>query len=608
MPTISDIRQHFLTLSNEYNLNASRLQRQYNFIATIRVILFLVVLVLCFWFIKQSHGIALVVLVLLFPLLFGILVRFHNRVGRQRDIATNLHKLNEQEIQRMDHHFHELPEGIEFKVKGHPYTHDLDIFGRNSLFQLINRTTTPTGGYRLASWLSGPATEKEIKERQTAVKELNPLLNWRQHFQATGIGMGKDGEDIGSLLHWAKAANLLHKPKLTGLIAYLSPILSLTLLAMVIFTGLSFYYLIGALVVNGLIIKKFSKQMEELTIAAGQQVGLLRSYGELIEIIERADFKSGMLQSLQKQLRPEGVSASMVILKLQKILDFLNGRANLFYMFINLFLLFDLHILLMTERWKSNHGEQIGGWFDAIGAFEALNSMAAFSYANPEYTFPRIVGIAGLQAKGLGHPLIAIEERVTNNFSLKGEGHIALITGSNMSGKSTFLRTVGVNVVLALAGGPVNASQMELGVMQVFTSMRTEDNLEEHISSFYAELKRIRQVLDLLKESHLPVLFMLDEILKGTNSHDRHRGAEALIRQLSLSRGLGFVSTHDLALGKLGEQMDNISNYSFNSTIQGDNIHFDYQLTQGLCHSFNASKLMEKMGIAITTDTKKEAL
>ena len=228
-----------------------------------------------------------------------------------------------------------------------------------------------------------------------------------------------------------------------------------------------------------------------------------------------------------------------------------------------------------------------------------LNSLAGFSYANRGFTIPVIVDEAyQLSATALGHPLIRGKERVVNDFAMAGKGKVIIITGSNMSGKSTFLRTVGVNVVLALMGAPVCAASFTTSVYQVFTSMRTQDNLEESVSSFYAELKRLKQLLELIGTTH-PVLFMLDEILKGTNSHDRHNGAASLIKQLTGTDSFGFVSTHDLELGALSDDAGTIENYSFNSQVVDDEIIFDYKLHHGLCKSFNASKLMEKMGIKI---------
>jgi DNA mismatch repair ATPase MutS len=237
-------------------------------------------------------------------------------------------------------------------------------------------------------------------------------------------------------------------------------------------------------------------------------------------------------------------------------------------------------------------------WFAARGEAEALYSLAGFAYANPGYALPEITTHAlQYEARQLGHPLILAGKRVSNDFSMDGLGKTLVVTGSNMSGKSTFLRTLGINAVLALAGAPVCATACRLSVFRVFTAMRTQDSLEESVSSFYAELKRLRQLIELLPTGQ-PVFYLLDEILKGTNSHDRHEGAKALIRQLHKHHASGLVSTHDLALGQLGEvSPEYVQNYSFNSDFADGKLHFDYKLREGVCRSFNASQLMRQMGI-----------
>jgi DNA mismatch repair ATPase MutS len=252
-----------------------------------------------------------------------------------------------------------------------------------------------------------------------------------------------------------------------------------------------------------------------------------------------------------------------------------------------------------ANNWKKLFGQEAGAWFESIHRFETLNSLAGFSFANPNFTYPEMKeGSYTIDGKNIGHPLVPDHKRVCNDFLLQGKGNIVVVTGSNMSGKSTFLRTIGINSVLCKIGAPVCATEMKSSGFKIFTSMRTHDNLEENISSFYAELKRIGFLLNYISDGS-PVLFLLDEILKGTNSVDRHKGAEALIMQLSQLNSFGLVSTHDLELGKLDDS-NLIKNYSFNSQIQGDEILFDYKLQKGLCYSFNASKLMESIGIKIT--------
>ena len=274
-------------------------------------------------------------------------------------------------------------------------------------------------------------------------------------------------------------------------------------------------------------------------------------------------------------------------------------RGNQIYLILNSIFLFDFILLAKAEKWRANYKDEISGWFGAVAEFEALNSIAAFAFANEDYVFPGIMEKAYFfHGTNLGHPLIPDGQRVKNNFKLEGRGNSCIITGSNMAGKSTFLRTVGINAVLALTGAPVCADSFQISNIRVFTSMRTKDNLEENISSFYAELLRLKMLLGQINEDK-PVLFLLDEILKGTNSTDRHIGAESLILQLNKTNTFGLVSTHDLELGNLQKKNNQITNYNFSSRIDGEEIIFDYKLRKGICKSTNASQLMAKIGINI---------
>ena len=511
--------------------------------------------------------------------------------------ARYLTEINRQELERMENRYDNLDEGSEFLNKDHPYAADLDVFGKKSLFQMLNRTTSPSGKLILSEWLLSTADRNTILSRQSAIEELSTNIDWRQDLQASGMHYVDKEENFKALLNWLHSTEKKIKP-LTYIQAYALPVFSLTIAAMVIFMGINFYFLVGAMLLNGLVLKQYLGKVQEITSRTSNSVKTLKTYGYLIQHIEESQFNNDHLQNLKSVFVHDNFSASKSILQLQNILNYLNARSNMFYWIINLFLMFDIHLLIQVEKWKRTKHDDIDRWFNHIGEFEVLNSMAGYAYANPDFTYPEISEEPfEFKALALGHPLIYRGERVSNDFETNNQGTVMIITGSNMSGKSTFLRSIGVNMVLALAGAPVCAQKMSTSIMQVFTSMRTEDNLEEHVSSFYAELQRIQMLLKLLESGERPILYMLDEILKGTNSKDRNAGAEALVRQISLTGSMGLVSTHDLKLGDLADELKNVHNYSFNSTIEGDEIIFDYKISDGLCHSFNASKLMEKMGI-----------
>lgn len=578
------------------------LQRKYTFWSTIRVVFFIAALVLLLYFANDRNIELAIYTLVVFPILFAVLVKFHNKIAFRRKQVQNLLQINKDELKRQKNELKEFDTGREFQNPLHSYTTDLDIFGRHSIFQLLNRTTTTGARALLAKWLIKSTDGNAILQRQEAVKELHPKNEWRQEFQASGMHFQDEESNVNALLEWLAQPDLLRNKLLYQALQIIMSLVAITCLVGY-FNDFSVYYLIGALAVNSLILKTVFAAAKDTTEQTEMASKALKAYAVLIHKVEVTEFESVYLKDLKYVFNHADFKASKAIKMLDRILSNLESRANLFYWILNTMFLLDIIWLLRADKWKNQNKENASLWFEAINKFEAINSLAGFSFANPDYIFP---GISEkefeLSATSLAHPLINSDERISNDFLMTEKGKIIIITGSNMSGKSTFLRTLGVNIVLALAGAPVCASKMNTSLLQVFTSMRTIDNLEESVSSFYAELKRLKQLLDLLEENNQPILFMLDEILKGTNSQDRHNGATSLIKQLSELKAFGLVSTHDLALGKLSTEMNNVENFSFNSIIEGDEIIFDYKLHDGICKSFNASKLMEKMGIKMVYD------
>ncbi len=603
---------------------SAQLDKKYQRLSIIRILSFVVALILLFYLANERLVGAVVLLVIIFPVIFGILIFRHSKIKFARDISRLQAKINQEEQLRLDNKLKGFANGLQYFKPLHPYHLDLDIFGAHSLFQLVNRTATENGEKELAQWLSIAAPISEINARQEAVKELAPKVEWRQEFEAAGRHYKDPENDLKPLLHWLTTPNEVKNKPFYRIAPFIFPPICVLLLLGFLFFDLNIYFFIGSLVVNIIIMARISPVAGKTQKATTSSVKVLKAYQALIRQIEDSQFQSPRLQQLQQVFKQDKQKASAQIKELSRILDGLDARANQFYFLLNGMLLLDIYWLTKAENWKDNMHADIAPWFQAISEFDALNSIAGFSYSRPAYTFPVLKeGAQYMNSKSLGHPLLPVKNQVTNDFSMNGAGNIILITGSNMAGKSTFLRTVGVNIVLGLMGAPVCATEIELSPMQLFTSMRSQDSLEESVSSFYAELQRLRQLLKLVRAEtamntlsqdmpdvahdklstpdvaeELPVLFMLDEILKGTNSEDRHKGAEALIRQLSRLGASGFVSTHDLALGQLAEK-GTISNYSFNSDVVGDSIKFRYKLEEGICQSFNASKLMQKMGIDI---------
>lgn len=376
------------------------------------------------------------------------------------------------------------------------------------------------------------------------------------------------------------------------------PILSIVSIIGIVFIGMPYQLIFIPIVINAFILKVTFEPLLKLTEDFDKASKSLKMYEYSFEAIEQSEFESEKLQALKNQVCDGKTTASKAIKTLRSILSQLENRGNMLYQPINVLFLLDLFWLRQTEIWKRKHGKSAEKWFAAVHEFDLLNDMASFSYANPDYTFPTFTEEKFvINAEELGHPLIKKDNRVSNSFEFAGQGFVGLITGSNMSGKSTFLRTVGLNLAMAQMGLPVCAKSFVFSATRIFTGMRTTDNLEESVSSFYAELARIKSLLDSINDE--PVFYLLDEILKGTNSEDRNKGSISLIQQLNSKTAFGLISTHDLTLSSMENDSKSIKNYSFNSTIEGDEIIFDYHLTDGACRSFNASKLMEKMGIIV---------
>ena len=592
----------------EYEKAALKLVKVLNRLSTIRLLAFIISLVLIVFLANERFIYLLLAAVPLCVLGFGLLINRYNSLFFTRRHTAFLKEINEDEILKLENKLSGFPAGESYLDRAHPYVSDLDIFGSHSLFQLLNRTATESGQILLAEWLNAPASKDIILARQQAIQELTPKLDWRQQFQASGKHYKYKKSDYNQLLAWIdKPEKLLPRQSRYIVASILLSVLSTTAAVYYgvhAFSGEYVIYLIPLTIilgVNFLILRKIKPIFKDILDNVHNKE-ILGSYQLLIKSIESNEFQATRLKKLQKAFSENNYSAGKEIGKLQKILEIVDNTGNKFYPVFNIFWLLDIYWIIMTEKWKVKNKSYLSVWASAVSEFEVLSSLAGFHYSNPSFAFPDILDKPyNIHFEEIGHPLIGPEKRVSNNFNLHSRGEIAMITGSNMAGKSTFLRTVGVNLTLAFMGAPCCAKAAQVSNLQIFTSMRTRDNLEEGISSFYAELKRIEQLLKLV-ESNQPVFFLLDEMFKGTNSKDRHKGGFSLIRQLAELNAFGIISTHDLELAGLAGQQKIVSNYSFNSKIQEGEIIFNYKLTQGLCNDFNASELMKKSGIHIISN------
>ncbi len=555
----------------------------------------------------------------IFPLLlilFNFLLKRHKQITFLKNHSEFLKEINESEIERQNCKLNKFDTGKQFINPEHPYSSDLDIFGQHSIYQLLNRTTTESGSILLAQWLTEPAHKVEIIDRQKAVKELTGKLDWRQNFQASGMHYQNKKSDFQKLQEWVLAPEFIPENKRKKWVAIAIILSILTLSSFYIFISnlveINWYnwYFFILLIIDSIILKKFNNPIESIVKNAQANVDTLKGYQALILKIENENFQSSKLSSLKSLFTPKKQSASTEIKRLSKTLDFSQQKGqkgksvggNWFYAVLNSIFLIDIYMVVATENWKSRNKKNLKPWSDAISEFEVINSFAGFYYANSSYVLPEIANEDNfIDFKSLGHPLINSISRVCNDFHTKEDSNVIVVTGSNMAGKSTFLRTVGTNLVLALAGAPCCAEYAKVSFFRVFTSMRTHDNLKEGVSSFYAELSRVETLLNLIKNNG-DIFCLLDEMFKGTNSKDRHKGGYSLINQITKLNTPGIIATHDIDLAKLLDEQSLVANYSFNSEIKNDSMFFSYKMIPGICNDFNASELMKKCGIEIIND------
>nr|WP_255749862.1 DNA mismatch repair protein MutS [Pontibacter liquoris] len=536
----------------------------------------------------------------IFYLLFLVVMRWHSRLDFDYQQLVLLRQYNLQERERLEGRLQAFDGGSEFSNPAHPYTSDLDIFGTSSLFQLVNRAVTSIGKQRLAQWLQQAASPAAVLQRQEAAQELTQQLDWVQAFMVLPRHYKQAAAPATAFTAWMREhPDFYRQHPFMKVLVWGLPVLTLAAIA-AWFYGVSGYVPSLFLLAQYLIGYKYRAEREVYYEKSMEMYEAVRGYTRQLTHLEKhAPFQAVLLQQLQAGLLTGKGPVSASVSKLSTIIDYFSWRlSTLMSFFLNSVLLWDFIWMHRLEQWKHKHLAQLDQAIEVLAEAEALASIACYQHAHPAYVVPKLSQQPfELRAEALAHPLIFSVSPVSNSFEMAGRGQTIVVTGSNMSGKTTFLRTIGINMVLALAGAPVYAREFILAPAQVYTAMRTVDNLAENTSSFYAELKRLRVLLE-LTEQGTPVFYLLDEILKGTNSRDRHQGAMALIRQLHKRNASGLISTHDLELGAMEQELPgSVHNYSFNSTITGDRIDFDYKLQRGICRSFNASKLMQLMGI-----------
>jgi len=569
-------------------------------VASVRLGVFITAIPAFVYFVNARELPLALLVVAIFIVLFIILVKKHNQLKYNRDHHKYLTEINGEELARLQGDFASIENGDEFSVKDHPYAGDLDILGNSSVYQLLNRTSIYPGKKLLADRLLGNNSVKDLTQYQQSVKEMAQLPELLQTYQALGRHVKASKNDYAQFRSWLSQPAIVTKVPGIKYWIYILPVLFFVGLAIASLLSITFYITLPIIIINLILLYRQHKYAKEVVNRTSASLVMLKSFIRHIELIESKSFSSNYLRTLAGSFNHDGYMAKHEISRIAKLLENLQGRNNQLHIFINIPLLLDYHWLMRIEQWQDKNSNSILSWFETLAELEVLISLAAQSFARTNWTFPSFDSTPYfIDCKGLGHPLIADEKGVTNDFSMQNKGEIVLITGPNMAGKSTFLRTIAVNIILAQMGGAVCASSFTFNPeMKVFTGMRVKDDLSENVSSFYAELARIKLLLTMVEQGE-QVLYFLDEILKGTNSADRHKGAEALMKQLSELGVSGFVSTHDLALGELAKQLASVRNFSFESTIEHGEIKFDYTIQKGISQSFNACELMRQMGIDV---------
>ncbi|WP_426484982.1 MutS-related protein [Flavobacterium sp. 2] len=578
--------------SNIYN----KINKRYNSISILRLLTVFLCLFMLFYYIKTNDLLYVVVVFLSF-VGFIFLMKIHTKLSFQKQLTSALLKINENEISYLKREKTPFENGIEFNDFHHPYAYDLDIFGDHSLFQNLNRTATFIGKKTLANQLLHLLPNEIILENQKAVDELKTKIDWRQDFLALATVSSDSKYSYDSIIHWSSFKNNSLSKALV-LLSFAMPALFFGVLLAYFVTSKTnlLSYLTYIFIANMIVLGQSIKRIKSEIAQADNVDKIIKQYGLLVEKIESEKFESKKLIELQQKLISKNIPASAHLKQLSELfsrMDTINNfvTATVF----NGTFLFNLHVLKALLKWKEDYSHELENWIAIIGEFEALNSLANLAYNNPDFVFPEINSEYKIEFKNLSHPLLNPNNRVGNDTYFYPESYV-ILTGSNMSGKSTFLRSLGVNMVLGGIGSVVCASEANIHPLPVLVSMRLSDSLADSESYFFAEIKRLKQIMDALEER--PAFVLLDEILRGTNSDDKRNGTIEVVKKIIAKNAIGAIATHDIEVCLTTNEFPNIlKNQCFEVEIQNNELHFDYKLRNGICKNKSATFLMQKMGV-----------
>lgn len=590
------VHDYYLGRKYDTQNRLSILKRKLRNISLLRILSFAAIL-LPFWIIRDPWLIP-ALLSFLFLALFLWLIKLNIRLEREKRKCEVLSGILDHEIKALDQHFSEFPDGSEYTDPHHVFSGDLDIFGKGSVYQVINRTTTVGGSRKLAMMLQYPIQHAgAVIRRQEAVKEIARLRDWRLEFLTEGSLLEVSGSQKEVLLGGKEEQLSIRNYGFLTKALKVIPAMCLGALAWLIAGGTHVWLMLTVLLNWGLIYF-YRKEIANHFTIFGNKTLLIEKYLAILQVVDIQEFRSAELKDLQEKIREAG-GAAKIISELKNIMLRFEYRQNIIIgIILNSLFLWDLRCVIQLNVWHADHQESLPVWLDTAEAFDSLIGLGIYADHHPDFTYPLPrEGTFTFNAEKLGHPLLSSHKRVDNDFQLAGWSKVAIITGANMAGKSTFLRALGVNMVLAGMGCPVCAAKMEYTPAVLFTSMRTADSLLMEESYFLAELKRLATLMNRLRNGE-QLMVILDEMLKGTNSEDKLKGSQKLVRELTETSSVSIIATHDVKLTEMEQELPGqVSNYCFEIKHKDDDLVFDYILREGVTRNMNATLLMKKMGI-----------
>ena len=597
---MKDIINFYTSNCENLKQKISTLNKRIHLIGTIRLIIFLGAAI-SLYLLRDESWTTLVLLTIAFTIPFIVLMVVHNKYFYKRTYTETRLKLNEDELNAINYDFSAFDGAKEMIDGEHSFSLDLDLFGDKSFFQSLNRTVTAQGKKLLAEWFMNPADKKEdVLSRQEAITELSNRQDLFQHFYTLGKINKENNKSIEILDKIRQDFDQSIASPVWKILTWIVPAIWVILIGCNSF-GLIQEKWIGIYSIVAIVVAYWnSKQVMQLYNSVDKMENILKTYSSLIEVIENEEFTSSELKKISEKLKNNNRKASESLKTLSRHIGALNQRFSLAGAILNILFMRDTRHSIALVKWKERHHNDIVGWIEALAEIDAYLSMGNYAFNHPDYIYPEVSdNYFVMEGKALGHPLINRDVCVRNKIDIPKSPWFLIITGANMAGKSTYLRTVGINYLMACTGLPVCAEKMIFYPAHLVTSLRTSDSLASNESYFFAELKRLKMIIDRLQKGER-LFIILDEILKGTNSADKQKGSMALMKQLVKLQSCGIIATHDLVLGSLEEEFPNeIKNYRFEADITDNELTFSYQLREGVAQNMNACFLMRKMGITV---------